>query len=96
MLWSLKDIYEADLSALRYVTSLGESGTNSPAKNRIKERRISNLPSVHCPSAKVCRKDCELHDKKSFDFLQNKELNLPWIARRHPSHSAEIEPSSAQ
>lgn len=65
MLWSLKDIYEADLSAIRYVTSLGESGTNSPAKNRIKERRISNLPSVHCPSAKVCRKDCELHDKKS-------------------------------
>ena len=31
----------------------------------------------------------------SLNFLQNQEINLPWTARRHPSHSAQREPLSA-
>lgn len=75
-------------SAMMY-TPLGENGT---VKNRVKEE-------TQCPFSKVydLKKRNQIFPKytTSLNFLQNQEINLPWTARRHPSHSAQREPLSA-
>lgn len=95
--------------------SLGEKSPDSdPVKKRAKER-TRNVPTAHCRSAKVCRKNYSLPKKKSNVALrllcvhvfalidcftkfptELRNQNLPWIARRHPSHSAKREPFSSQ
>ena len=55
MLWVINNVYEAD----RCHRSAGIGPDSNLAKPRTEERR-SNLPTAHCPSAKVCRENYNL------------------------------------